>query len=185
MRLSPTLSIEPQTGGEYVTGVTSGRQEAIGRRATWLIRSTVTELPVWDTVWSTGDREIVLARPDYVPQLPNALVNLMGRRRATVELRSDRRWLMTIRLVLPDATGWPRFKKCSRSELYDACGSVLVDRLREVGLVALGPKEEILGATGRNRDELCAITDDSLNPATIATYVVTRVWPTLRQVGYG
>jgi hypothetical protein len=184
LRLSPTLSVEPQAGEEYVAGVTSGHQEAIGRRTTWLIQCNRTELPVWDTVWSTGDREIVLARPDYIPHLPTALVNLMGRRRATIELRQDRRWLMTIRLVLPDATGWPRFKKCSKAELYDACGSGLLDRLGEVGLVALGPKQEILGATGRNRDELCAITDDTVSPATIATYVVTRVVPTLSLVGY-
>lgn len=181
--LSPTVTIERQPGEERITGMTSGRQEAVGRRLTWRVKLPMTELPLWDTQWSTGEREIVLARPEYVPPLPAPVINLMGRRRASVARRADRTWVMTVKLVLPDSDGWPRFRKCTADELNDECGAALISRLKQIGLVTLGEKSEVLGATGRNKGELCAVTNDEVGPSTVATYVVTRVVPTLRRVG--
>ncbi len=90
---------------------------------------------------------------------------------------------MTVRLVLPDASGWPRFKSCDIEELAREVGSDHLDRLRSLGVWRIDTKEAILGARGRNRLELCAMLDPDSAYAAPALYVVSRVLPTLRRSG--
>ena len=90
---------------------------------------------------------------------------------------------MTVRLVLPDAGGWPRFKSCTVEELAREVGQEHLDRLTSLGVRRIDTKEAILGAEGRNRLELCAVLDPDSPSAAPALYVVSRVLPTLRRTG--
>src|SRR4051812_10061488 len=90
-----------------VSGASASDQDAVGRRTTvFVFGGGIPDLLMWDTVWSTGERELVLARPDPSPAVPMALANLFGRRRAMVEaLPARNAEYMTVRAVVPDTHG--------------------------------------------------------------------------------
>ncbi|WP_432869266.1 hypothetical protein [Microbispora rosea] len=179
------LKAFPEVSSEVEETTVSGASSTGVRRIWPLILPDGTELPVWDTAWDREGREVVMGVPEEVPEIPRPLERLLGRRRASVESVPRRRMLyMTIYLVFPNLQGWPTFKKkLSREDLLYACGPDMIDGLHDHGLVSIGTKEELLGAEGKSRLELCALLEPDREVAPVATYVVTRVVPILRSSG--
>ncbi|MBB4917439.1 hypothetical protein [Streptosporangium saharense] len=162
--------------------MTVSNQASVGQQHTWdLVLPDGIRLPVCDTTWAGGERDIVLGVPAGLPELPRELALLLGKRRASVECVADRSMLyMSVYLVMPDAAGWPRFKKkLDFGELFDTCGEELIYGLKEHGVHEIGTKGEALGETGRSRNELCALFASDWEAAPVAT----RVVPTLRLSG--
>ena len=168
---------------DHIRGNTASGEAAAGLRTTWIVDGTGTQLSIWDTTWSTAEREVVLGRPEPVPAVPLPVAQLMGRRRASVDVGTGGLLFMTVRLVLPDPEGWPRFRRCDITELTEEVGEDQLDRLFALGVRQIDTKASLLGATGRSRTELCASLDPKASAAVPALYLVTRVLPTLRRTG--
>ena len=186
VELSELVSLTRPTAVESVSGTTASRESAMGRRRIWTLRLSALSLPLWDTVWSTAEREIVLGALSTLPDgMPTALGALIGRRRLTINSGENRDWdTATVRLVLPDATGWPRFQRCTYDELMSqACGERYVGSLSAAGVERLGTKEDLLEETGRSKNELCAFLDRESHEAGPVLFLVSRVVPVARAVG--
>lgn len=184
--LGEGLKLENSGQAVTVQWVTVSNQASVGQQRTWdLVLPGGIRLPVHDTTWAGRERDVVLGVPAGLPELPRELALLLGKRRASVERVTGRSVLyMSVYLVMPDAAGWPRFKKkLDFGELFDMCGEELIYGLKEHGVHEIGTKGEILGESGRSRNELCALLASNCEAAPIATYVVTRVVPTLRLTG--
>lgn len=181
-RLCSAISMYPE-GRTQVRGSTTSGQVAQGLRRTWVLSGAGPDLPIWDTTWSTGERELVLGSLDPLPELPQSVANLMGRRRATVEDHQAGVLRMTVRLVLPDQDAWPRFKSCSLDQLRGASGSAHIDELGVSGIARIGTKADLLGESGRNRNELVGLMRADLQEAPAVLYAASRVLPVLRVTG--
>jgi hypothetical protein len=180
------VSLELVLGETRVTGATSTGQDSVGRRVSWTMSMPGgPDLPVWETLWATGIREVVLGRGEVLPQLPAALANLIGRRRSQFSWDERVGGLLTaVRLVRPDANQWPRFTSCDFPTLEEECGAGRIELLRQIGVRQIASKSEILGDVGRSRAQLCAVIDESATEAPVAVHLVTRVVPTLIEVGF-
>ncbi|WP_152448051.1 hypothetical protein [Nocardiopsis alkaliphila] len=91
---------------------------------------------------------------------------------------------MTVKTVRPGKDDWPTQTSPSLESLHEICGKELVEAAIAQGIIALGPKVELLGAqdNDRTKNELRALFAPERNIAPIALYAITRVVPTLRHV---
>lgn len=182
-QIGPSLRITKATA-KPVQGETVTERPANGIQTTWRLHiGGHRELPIWIREWDTGERDVVLGRPDRVPPMPAALDALLGKQRASI-LRRGRHTVMIIYLVRPDENNHPRRKKCTLEQLTGAVGDDLVRATRQLGVVDIGTKEQLLGDTGRTRTELCGILNPKSETAPVALYVISRVVPTLKKVGW-
>jgi hypothetical protein len=151
----------------HVRGTTCSRGSAEGMRVRWTLTGPACPpLEFWDNHWGTHERDICLGRQEVVPRLPRPVVNLLGRRRATVEMVGDKT-VMTLRLVTFDRRDWPHFSQCDRNELEEECGPGAIRRMQSLGVTRIGTKDQDLGRRGRTRSQLCAVLDEGQYPAAV------------------
>jgi len=167
---------------EAVSGRTSSRDEAVGRRWSWELRVGDSEFAVWETVWSTGERELVLASQVMQASTPVSVANLMARRRALIEAGRDIEY-MSARRVDPDADGWPRFSNCSENDLQVLIPQYSRAVLQELGYQGCATRMEVLGVSGPRRDQLLGVFKPGSRSAEVGFYVLTRLAPTFQHAG--
>lgn len=162
-----------------VSGTTSTGAAAVGKRWIWPLRLPQLDLAIWETLWSTGEREFVLADQEATPVMPLPLVKLMSRRRAGLERRPDFEF-MSARRVDPDSKGWPRYSNCRSEDLGQLLPLGVRQVLHDLGLLDVVTRESALEATGPNRNQFIARFRPSTSDAVVCFYVLTRLAPTLR-----
>lgn len=167
---------------DAVVGRTPSREEAVGRRWTWLISAGGVSLSLWETQWSTGERDVVLADQDLERSTSVLVTKLMSRRRALVE-RHDKFDYMSARRVDPDSEGWPKFSACTVLDLDRLVPPVAAERLGQLGYLGASSRLDVLGATGPNRQQLVAMFSPDARSAAVGFYSLTRVVPTLIKAG--
>ncbi len=167
---------------EGVEGRTPSRQEAVGRRWHWGISATGIPLILWETQWSTGERDLVLGDQDLAHPAPVIVTKLMSRRRALIERRAEFDY-MSARRVDPDLDGWPKFSACSALDIACLVPDEADKRLRALGYMGCASRFDTLGATGPNRQQLVAMFVPDARAAAVGFYALTRVVPTLTKAG--
>jgi len=167
---------------EAVIGRTSSGCDAEGRRWGWQLCVGICEFNIWETKWSTGEHEIVLAREVVQVSMPVSVTNLMARRRANIEKARDFEF-MSVRRVDPDPNHWPRFSNCSEEDLLSLVPKGPMELLSVMGYLGSATRMDGLGATGRNRHQLIAMFRPDSRAAQVGFYVLTRLMPTLRRAG--
>lgn len=180
--LRPGLSvgIDPQLLGT-VSGKTASRSEAVGRRWAWPLVAGSLSLFIWETLWSTSERELVLGDQDLEPLAPVALSKLMSRRRASVSIAESFEY-MSARRVDPDSQDWPRLSECRSTDLSQLVPREATEALSTLGYRGCQTRQEILGATGPNRNHYVACFDPGARAASVSFYALTRVVPTLIRI---
>ncbi|MFB7262216.1 hypothetical protein ACFCXH_08630 [Streptomyces nojiriensis] len=154
------------------------------------------QLTLHDTRWDNGERDLVLHQPSVVPEMPALLANLHGRRRAGIEAAPAGRGRLRLMswTVIP-RTGSDRagFKKSlTTAQLAEQCGLSLLRTLTGRPGVTLEPAfdQEDLPLVDLEHPQdvkplqhaLYFPVDDDETP--VMAYVITRVMPTLRAVGW-
>ncbi|MER5623054.1 hypothetical protein ABT061_18640 [Streptosporangium sp. NPDC002544] len=169
---------------ESVQGESCSGKRTSGRQTTWNLRVEGHHtLPVWLREWNTGESDVVLGRPSNVPPMPEALSTLLNKRRAGIEQRQ--KTFMSVYLVQPSEQGWPKLqKKLTLDDFHLTVGSELIEAAHSLGIMGIASKEELLGETGRSRNELCGTFGSGAEAAPVALYVISRVVPTLRAVNW-
>lgn len=162
-----------------ISGRTISGLESVGNRWNWTLRLPTVDLIVWETLWVSGERELVLANQEVDPRLPLALSKLMSRRRAGLE-SADNFDFMSARRVDPDADGWPKHSNCRASDLVELIPPRTEEVLSDIGYLGCSTREETLGASGPNRNQLIGRFRPESRTATTGFYALTRVIPTLR-----
>jgi hypothetical protein len=181
-QLAETLTLEKQPSEERVEGQTCSRQFSTGSRREWRLGvHGRPDLVLHDNRWDNGERDVVIARPEQVPPLPNPLSALLGKQRSQVDSHGHR-LRMAICLIRPDAKGWPRKTFPSIDEVQGTCGPDLFQALYDHGVADIDTREAILGDDTRQRNRLCALLDPAKESAPIVLYAVTHVVPTLRHI---
>lgn len=175
------LETEP-TDPVSLEGRTPSREDAVGRRWTWRVAADGVRLSLWETQWSTGERELVLADQNLSCPTPVMLGKLMSRRRALVERRATFDY-MSARRVDPDAEGWPKFSACTKDDVSRLVPDVAERTLRTLGYLKTASRLEALVATGPNRNQLVALFEPDSRAAAVGFYSLTRVVPTLTRAG--
>lgn len=175
------LETEPSSA-ESVDGRTPSREVAVGRRWTWEIAASGISLALWETQWSTGEREVVLADQDLGGSTPVIMTKLMSRRRALVERRPEFDYV-SARRVDPDSEGWPKFSACTPLDVSRLVPSNAHQALSALGYLGTGTRLELLDATGPNRQQLVAMFTPDARAAAVGFYSLTRVVPTLTRAG--
>lgn len=167
---------------EAVTGQTSSGCDAEGLRWAWPIRVGDCRFNIWETKWTTGEHEIVLAREVVQATMPVSVTNLMARRRANVEMVRGIEF-MSVRRVDPDVNHWPRFSNCSEEDLQYLVPERSEELLSALGYLGSTSRMDGLGASGRNRHQLIAMFRPDSRAAQVGFYVLTRLVPTFRHAG--
>ena len=175
------LLLEP-SAAESIDGRTPSRQVAVGRRWSWEVEASGVSLSLWETQWSTGEREIVLADQDLGVATPVVLTKLMSRRRALVERRPEFDY-MSARRVDPDSEGWPKFSACTSVDIAQLVPASAAQALSSLGYIGTGSRLHFLDATGPNRLQLIAMFAPEARAAAVGFYSLTRVVPTLVRAG--
>jgi hypothetical protein len=169
-----------------VAGQTISRQDSVGNRWSWPVRVGDLDLAVSETLWSTGEREVVLERPATIPALPMVVVNLMGRQRAGIAVGEAFEFI-TVRRVGPGADGRPRRKECRVDDVDELFSPRVRAELHRLGLIAIDTRAQLLGEEGRHRNHLIAAFASDDRQVGVAVYVLTRLMPTLvrAKLAYG
>jgi hypothetical protein len=170
------------TGPEVVSGTTSSREVAEGRRWSWGLRVQNLQYAIWETLWSTGERELVLADQDVTAATPISVAKLMSRRRALVESVRDLEYV-SARQVFPDADGWPRFSNCSENDLRNLIPTDARAVLEQHGYLGHDTRASVLGSAGPNRNQLLGLFDPGSRAGAVGFYVLSRLVPTFRDAG--
>lgn len=135
-------------------------------------------LLLWETQWSTGERELVLANQEVPSVTPVMLAKLMSRRRALLESTPSFDYV-SARRVDPDTEDWPRFSSCSRVDLNQLVPSSALESLTSGGLLGFESRQAALGSSGPNRGQLIAMFEPGAHWAAMGFHVMTRVRLTL------
>lgn len=175
-----------RTARPFVSGKTCARQDSAGTAHDWTLRIKGRQsITIRDTHWNNGERDIRSHLPDVAPAMPKALVSLHGRRRASVYKTGDGQAWMPVWIVRPDSEDWPRHKKSiTVTDLDEICGRKLIKAARAEGITELGTKQQVLGTFDRTWRELCAQFSPANEAAPVTLYVVTRIAPTLKHIGW-
>ncbi|MEU5193645.1 hypothetical protein AB0G86_06215 [Streptomyces scabiei] len=183
-QLGETLTLEKQPSEERVAGQTCSRKYSTGSRREWRlgVRGRP-DLVLHDNRWDNGERDVVIARPEQVPPLPNPLSALLGKKRSQVDPHGHR-LRVAVCLISPDANGWPTKSFPWLHEVQAACGPDLLQKLYDHGVTDIDTREAILGDDTRQRNRVCALLDPAKETAPIVLYTVTHVVPTLRHISW-
>jgi hypothetical protein len=175
-----------QVSGESVRvrGQTISRQDAIGNRWSWPVRVGDFDFAIWETLWSTGERDLVLAKPETIPELPVEVVNLMGRQRAGVAV-GDSFEFITARRVDPGVDGRPRRTECSADDINTLIPKLVRAELDQLGLIAIDTRARLLSEDGRHRNHLIAAFAAEDRRVGVAVYVLTRLMQTFARARLG
>ncbi len=176
-----SYSAEPGSP-ETISGNTVSREMAEGRRWTWAVLLGGAEFAIWETLWSTGERELVLADQEVTATTPISVAKLMSRRRAVVEAARDIEYIAA-RQVLPNSDEWPRFSNCTESDMEYLIPPTAAAVLRRLGYIGHDSRAAVLEATGRNRNQLLGLFRPGSRAATVGFYLLSRVAPTFREAG--
>ncbi|WP_405796193.1 hypothetical protein [Streptomyces sp. NBC_01506] len=175
-------------------GATCSGEMSTGVAAEWRVRvDGHPGLTIHDTRWANGERDLVLYQPVVVPEMPAALSNLHNRRRAGIQgsgLRNGELRIMGWVAVPGDR---PSFKKTfTTADFVEVCG--LAD-LREL----TGRPGVVLDTAFVRPDPVFIDLDkpqetDSVqhalffpqrdNVAPVVFFLLSRVAPTLRHIGW-
>ena len=169
-------------GPESVSGTTPSRDRAEGRRWAWPLQIGNMPFAVWETLWSTGERELVLADQVVTAATPVSVAKLMSRRRALVEAAADVDYIAA-RQVLPDADDWPRFSNCTEADLNQLIPPHAMAALTSIGYLGLGARSDVLGSTGPNRNQILGLFRPGSRAGAVGFYTLTRIAPTFRKAG--
>ncbi len=156
---------------------------AVGRRWTWWLDAEGLQLAVWETQWSTGERDVVLGSQELEGSMPLMVAKLMSRRRALVE-GSEQFEFMSARRVDPDSDGWPRFSACTHQDIQELVPPHAEAQIRALGYLGVISRQEALNADGPNRRQLIARFVPGARVASVSFYALTRIVPTLRRAGF-
>ncbi len=186
--LGEGLSLTPPAQVLRVEGQTSQKNLSTGSAHDWDFGiEGHASLVIRDTHWENGERDLRPVMPESESaDLPRALALLHGKRRAGIHKAPGGQGIswMTVKTVRPGKDDWPTQTSPSLESLHEICGKELVEAAIAQGIIALGPKVELLGAqdNDRTKNELRALFAPERNIAPIALYAITRVVPTLRHV---
>jgi hypothetical protein len=167
---------------ESVSGSTASGDTAEGRRWSWELRIGDLPFAIWESLWSTGERELVLADQEVTSATPVSVCKLMSRRRALIE-QGPNVLYVAARQVLPDADEWPRFSNCSEADLDRLIPPHAAAVLSRLGYLGYGTRADVLGSTARNRSQILGLFRPDSRAATVGFYILTRVLPTFRKAG--
>jgi hypothetical protein len=167
---------------ESISGNTASREPAEGRRWTWEVLLGGAPFAIWETLWSTGERELVFADRDVTSTTPVSVAKLMSRRRASIEGVRDMEYIAA-RKVLPDSDDWPRFSNCTESDMQYLVPPTAAEVLHRLGYIGHDTRAAVLEATGPNRNQLLALFRPGSRAANVGFYLLSRVAPTFRKAG--
>lgn len=173
------LESQPEQASR-VEGRTPSRQVANGNRWSWILYVREAPIIVWETQWSTGERDIVLANQELSGEKALLMTKLMSRRRALVE-EAESFSYMSARRVDPDSDGWPRFSACDDADIHELIPGSSRQCLSEWGYLGVKNRREALSASGPNREQLIGMFAPGAEVAPIGFYALTRIVPTLRK----
>lgn len=197
MRLTDQLTLRRSGTRATRHGATCSGSTENGTAVEWrLILPGRPQLTLHDTRWDNGERDLVLHQPSVVPEMPALLANLHGRRRAGIEaVPAGRGRLRLMAWTVIPRTGSDRagFKKSlTTAQLATQCGLSLLRTLTSRPGVTLEPafdREDLPLVDLEHPQDVKPLqhalyfpVDDDETP--VMAYVITRVMPTLRAVGW-
>ena len=159
-----------------VTGQTISRQDSVGNRWSWPVTVGSHDFVVWETLWSTGERDLVLARPSVVPSLPIMVVNLMGHQRAGIATGKTFEFV-TARKVDAAVDDRPRRTECRLGDIERLIPGNVRNDLDRLGLIAIDTRAQLIGDDGRHRNHLIATFASEHRQVGVAFYCLTRLVP--------
>lgn len=142
-------------------------------------------LVIRDTSWTNGERDVVLHRTETLPEMPARLTQLFNRERAGIHpVNADRRRILAYLAVPEDGRDRPRRRRSlTVQELVTACNAAwFAQLLGAAGVRLASPLDPLSGEPGRGEHEIHFDVDDTYTP--VLAYVLTRLVPTLRKVGW-
>ncbi|MFC8452696.1 hypothetical protein [Kitasatospora sp. NPDC057223] len=143
-------------------------------------------LVIRDTAWTFDDeRDVVLRRTEMLPEMPARLTQLFNRERAGIHhVNVDRRRILAYLAVPEDGRERPRRRRSlTVQDLVVACNPAwFAQLLGNPGVSLASPLDPASGEPGRGQHEIHFDADDSFTP--VYAYVLTRLVPTLRKIGW-
>ncbi|MFF8354485.1 hypothetical protein ACF063_13620 [Streptomyces chartreusis] len=168
-------------------GLTFTKERSQGFAYDWTL--TVEDrisITVRDITWEVGERDIRTIMPEQVPELPREMAKFYERRRAGVYYGDEHHTWMTARTITFQADGWPLQQQQPTLDALDAvCDPNFIQAACRLGIADIGPKGEVVTRGRPGKGELCALFEpDCDEGAHAAFYVVTRILPVLRRMGW-
>ncbi|MEU7566760.1 hypothetical protein AB0A99_12225 [Streptomyces fradiae] len=143
------------------------------------------KLTIQDTRWDNGERDVVLQQVPLLPEMPAALANLHGRHRAGIAEAGPGRQRIMAYLSEPQSGGRPKQKRSlTTAQLAEGCGSALLRELIARPGVSLEPSFDLAKPQETGRFQHAIVFPDEDRETPVIAYVLTRLMPTLRHVGW-
>jgi hypothetical protein len=129
---------------------------------------------VHDIAFENGERHVVCGSRCDSPEQWDRLV---GRLRQGIYPVEDGRYRMDLRQARWKDNGWSNRFQATRCELDNGAGLDVFALLKGRGRVDCGTRADILGETGRKRNETCVVFAEEETQVPIIAYVVTTLLP--------
>jgi len=181
LTIHKTANIKEIDKGQSINGVSCSGEQKI-----YEVRGDGIKLDLGYTTWANGEKDI---RTAYSVKGPVAIRRLERGLRLQISPPDNARngqvldyvILKQARVKIETFNKWSTLCKANREELDRGSGLDSFKILESAGALYLGTKEELFGATDRNRSFLCAKfeMENKLFPA--VAFVITRVLPLINE----
>jgi len=132
-------------------------------------------------IWASEEMDVAT---EHVESAKPALNRLEHGLRMGVEPFTDDFWSVELRQArisdIKAAKPWSKCFKASMPELNAGAGMDVTRALRRIGAIHIGSKAAVRGDSGRRRDFICAVFNESDLWPPVVAYVLTRVLPLWR-----
>ncbi|MFV1958049.1 MAG: hypothetical protein ACC662_01415 [Planctomycetota bacterium] len=163
-----------------VRGTTLGGLDTTGEATTWcVVEAGGARFHVASIRWRCGEREVRRTRR---LEAPRALDSLLGRQRLPVEPWGDDHLQVDLEQARLEDDEHARRYPASETELDDGAGVAVRAVLLAEGALAVGTRQEIVGATDERRHVLCATFPVEAARVPVVAFVLTCAVPLLRRV---
>ena len=181
LTICPTDKIKKIDKGQTIKGVSCSGEQKI-----YEVRGEGVKLDLGYTTWANGERDI---RTAYRVKGPVALRRLERGLRLQINPSSnsgtgqnfDYVILKQARIKNGTFNKWSTLCKANKEGLDRGSGLDSFKILESAGAIYLGTKEELFGASDRNRSFLCAKFEKNDDFFPIVAFVVTRVLPLINE----
>jgi hypothetical protein len=157
----------------------AGREKSLGEATIYdVVGPEGLHLTLHDTTFMDGARDVSIQERNTSPERYDTIV---GRLRMGVAAlpEAEGSLMMTMRTVDAGERRSTR-KKTSLEALGVSCGLDVEDHLANCGATAVGTREAVLGAAGRQRNQLVVAFPVEAGLVPTAVYMVTTVLPMVR-----
>lgn len=165
----------PTTTGN-VTAHRPGKKGEEADATIYHVMGPEVKLTLHNIVFDDGARQVITEKTHYSPARFNRLI-----RRLRFTTLDNNNGIFVLRQARMKDDVWSNLFTATRQQLDVGAGMDVEKALLDAGASAYGTRAEVLGETGRTRNQMCVtFRDDEGDLVPLVAYVATRVLPVLR-----